>query len=153
MLELLEHHDPRHVCGFGQGGAQQGMPAGEHHHQIDARVIDQPGHLAAAVVRIDWHAAHSQRVERQLVQQVFGPVFEQQADAVTAAVARIRITLHQHTHCGGSGLETDLETLRVIGPRSIGGHGQQGIGAIARGRPEQGVADGGVVVDLDHAIP
>ena len=120
------HHRRPVRRGF-EGRLKQRLQFVGNDHQIDLRMLQHIGHLARAVVGIQRHAADAQRVHRQLVQQMFGPVLQQQGDAVAQAVAGIGIGLHQRAHrlcCGGI---AQLVAGRVVAARRVGRHGQEGV--------------------------
>ena len=148
--EILERDDLWPVRRLVHCRSQRVDPARQHHDQIDARVIDEVRDLARAVVGIDRHAACAERVHRELVQHVLGPAFEQQANAVTAAVASGGIAMHERADFVGCGVEADLVSLRVIRAARIRGHRQQRVTAVATCSGEERLAERRVVVDGDH---
>ena len=89
------------------GRLQQRLQFVGHDHQVHLRMLQHIGHLARTVVGVERHAADAQRIHRQLVQQVLGPVLQQQRDAMAHAVAGVgTVGLHQRAHglrrCGSS---------------------------------------------------
>ena len=85
--EAVRHHDRRLVAAVREGLGDLAFARGERQDQIGLAVLEQVGGLAGAVVGVDRHAADADGVQRQLVQDVLGPVLEQRGDAVAEAVA------------------------------------------------------------------
>ena len=55
-------------------------------HQVGLAVVQQVGDLTRPIVGVDGHAAYAEAVERELVQDVLGPVLEKRGDPVAIAV-------------------------------------------------------------------
>ena len=73
-----------------EGLGDLGFARGQRQDQIGLAVLEQVGGLAGAVVGVDRHAAGADGVQRQLVQDVLGPVLEQRGDAVAERRSRRR---------------------------------------------------------------
>ncbi len=114
-------------------------------------MVDQVGQLARAVIRVDGHTTHAQRIHGQLVQHVFRTAFQQQADPVRKTVARLAIAGRQ----GGHGIArlgvAQLQPLRVVITLRIGGNRHQGQRVIRLDRRVKGLSNRCVIGNRYHS--
>ena len=151
--EILQHQHARRMRRLVQSGFELLPKRCQHDDEVEPGVIDHVGELARPVVGVERHAADAERIHGQLVQQVLGPVLEQQADAVAEAVSGVGIGPHQLPHRMGCGPIGELDAPLRIGARRVGRHGDEGVVGVTLGSAEERLADRRAVVDRDHRDP
>lgn len=91
-------------------GDQIGVALRQGDREGDFGVTDQVFQFGGAHVRVDRHHRHTQRVEGEPVQEEGRAVFQQQADAVTVAVA-----------CGGIAVAQRIDARCRVGIAQLAG--------------------------------
>src|SRR5262245_40488840 len=69
------------------GIAQLHLACSEGEHEVWFAVLEEISHFIGAVVRSDRYATHTDRIQRQLVQNMLGTIFEQDGDTVSKTIA------------------------------------------------------------------
>ena len=113
-VEVFRHDHRRTVAGLLQGQCDVVCSSGQGEHQVGLRVVKQIGDLARAIVGIDRHTADTKRVQRQLVQDVFGPVLQQCGNAMAGAISGGAIGRDQPVDLRCRRTVGDLEPVRQV---------------------------------------
>jgi hypothetical protein len=88
-------------------------------------VVQLVEHLVVPVVGIDRHDARPERVQREIVQEEFRPILEEQRDAMPVPIPGRRVTLSVTQHVGADLPVRQLDAIRMIGTPGRRRHRQE----------------------------